>query len=152
MSDKLYKLPMTNVSGGIKGVTNISSGTPLDENNIPTEESAYKFNLTGLYKKGYSPAFFVYIVYNVQETNELVTHNIYVPEYPLLSYKEGIMLFKADFYTIQLFFDKAVNNVVAKGTIFDTITINDDTFVIHIDKNYNPSNITSENESPIRII
>ena len=41
---------MTNASGGIKGVTNISSGSPLDENNIPTDKSAYKFNLTGLYK------------------------------------------------------------------------------------------------------
>ena len=94
---------MTNTSGGIKGVTNISSGSPLDENNIATDESAYKFNLTGLYKKGYSPAFFVHIYYIVQETNKFITHNIYVPEHPILSYKEGIMLFKANFTTIEMF-------------------------------------------------
>lgn len=108
MSDKVYKIPMTNASGGIKDVTSISSGSPLDDNNIATEESAYKFKLTGLYKEGYSPAFFVYIHYVVQETNKFITHNIYVPENPILSYKEGIMLFKANFRTIEMFFDKAV--------------------------------------------
>lgn len=149
MSDKLYKIPLTDASGGIKGVTSISSGSPLDSYNNPTLESAYKFKLTGLYKPGYSPAFFVYIRFIVKETQEVFKVNLYVPEHPILEYKEGIMLFKADFDSIEMIFEKEVYDVIAKGTIFDTITINDDTFVIHIDKGYRPTNTTNENNSPI---
>ena len=79
MSDKLYKIPMTNASGGIKGVTNISSGSPLDENNIPTDKSAYKFNLTGLYKQGYSPAFLcISIIMFKKQMNHLVIISMYL--------------------------------------------------------------------------
>lgn len=129
----------------VKSVTNIASGSPLDSSNTPTDESAYKFNLTGLYTMSFRPAFLANISYIVKSTNEFHQTTVYVSEKSGLTVKEGALTFKVAFDKIELIFDEEVNNVTMQGTIFDNVTITDDTFVIRIDKTYTPTIETAGN-------
>lgn len=123
----------------VKSVTNIASGSPLDSSNTPTQDSAYKFNLTGLYTMSFRPAFIANISYVVKSTNEFHQTTVYVSEKDSLTVKEGALTFKVSFDKIEMIFDEKVYDVTMQGTIFDNVTVTDDTFVIRIDKTYTPT-------------
>lgn len=123
----------------VKSVTNIASGSPLDSSNTPTEDSALKFELTGLYTMSFRPAFIANISYIVKSTNEFHQTTVYVPEKTSVNVKEGALTFKVAFDKIELIFDEEVHDTTMQGTIFDNVTVTDDTFVIRIDKTYTPT-------------
>ena len=129
----------------VKSVTNIASGSPLDSSNTPTEDSAYKFNLTGLYTMSFRPAFLANISYIVKSTNTFHQTTVYVPEKTSVTVKDGALTFKVAFDKIELIFDEEVHDTTMQGTIFDNVTVTDDTFVIRIDKTYTPTIETTGN-------
>lgn len=132
----------------IKGITNIASGSPLNSANQPSSDSAYKFKLTGLYTMSFRPAFVANISYILKNTNKTYTTTVYVPEESSLVTVDGALTFKVAFDSIELIFDQEAHDVTAQGTIFDSVTINDDTFVIRMDTTYIPGE-TRENTAPV---
>lgn len=128
-----------NSFNSLKGITNISSGSPMDSSNNPTEESAYKFDLTGLYTSTFRPAFISKVTYTVKSTGKTFTTTVYNSERSSVTYNEGILNFNVLFDKIELTFNEEVNNVTMQGTIFDSVTVTNDTFIIRIDKDYTPT-------------
>ena len=128
-----------NSFSSLKGVTNISSGSPMDSSNNPTDESAYKFDLTGLYTSTFRPAFISNVTYTVKSTGKTLTTTVYNSERGSVTYNDGILNFNVLFDKIELTFNEEVNNVTMKGTIFDSVTVTNDTFIIRIDKDYTPT-------------
>lgn len=122
----------------VKGITNIASGSPLNSANQPSSDSAYKFKLTGLYTMSFRPAFVANISYTLKNTDKTYTTTVYVPEKSSLVTVDGALTFKVAFDSIELIFDQEAHDVTAQGTIFDSVTINDDTFVIRMDTTYIP--------------
>lgn len=128
-----------NSFNSLKGVTPISSGSPMDSSNNPTDESAYKFDLTGLYTSTFRPAFISNVAYTVKSTGKTFTTTVYNSERGSVTYNDGILNFNVLFDKIELTFNEEVNNVSMQGTIFDSITVTNDTFRIRIDKDYTPT-------------
>lgn len=128
-----------NSFSSLKGVTNISSGSPKDSSNNPTDESAYKFDLTGLYTSTFRPAFISNVTYTVKSTGKTFTTTVYNSERGSVTYNEDILNFNVLFDKIELTFNEEVNNVTMQGTIFDSVTVTNDTFIIRIDKDYTPT-------------
>lgn len=129
----------------VKSVTNVATGSPLDSSNTPTDASAYKFNLTGLYTMSFRPAFLANISYVTKASDKFYQTTVYVAEKSSLTVKEGVLTFKVEVDTIELIFNEEVHDVTMQGTIFDNVTITDDTFVIRIDKTYTPTIETAGN-------
>lgn len=132
----------------VKGITNIASGSPLNSANQPSSDSAYKFKLTGLYTMSFRPAFVANISYTLKNTDKTYTTTVYVPEKSSLVTVDGALTFKVAFDSIELIFDQEAHDVTVQGTIFDSVTINNDTFVIRMDTTYIPGE-TRENTAPV---
>ena len=128
-----------NSFNSLKGVTNVSSGSPMDSSNNPTDESAYKFDLIGLYTFTFRPAFISNVTYTVKSTGKTFTTTVYNSERGSITLNDGILNFNVLFDKIELTFNEEVNNVTMQGTIFDSVTVTNDTFIIRIDKDYTPT-------------
>lgn len=129
----------------VKSVTNLVTGSPLDSSNTPTDASAYKFNLTGLYTMSFRPAFLANISYVTKASDKFYQTTVYVSEKSSLTVKEGALTFKVAFDTIELIFNEEVHDVTMQGTVFDHVNETDDTFVMRIDKTYTPTIETAGN-------
>lgn len=129
----------------VKSVTNLVTGSPLDLSNTPTDASAYKFNLTGLYTMSFRPAFLANISYITKASDKFYHTTVYVAEKSSLTVKEGALTFKVAFDTIELIFNEEVHDVTMQGTVFDHVKETDDTFIMRIDKTYTPTIETAGN-------